>query len=297
LMAAAIWPERRTIRYRRDGMEPQTGVYVIRRTGIAANRLAAAAVPQYSLGKIVAIWAAATLPMGVLGWWVAPALGRGAAQPTVVRLAVLTAGLVWQFVLVVYLLYRETGHLSWGTVRQRLWLNGPRSPQTGEGRGRVWLWLILLMVVTAAYGILATGFVDKLWVTLFPFLAEPTGSNLTIDSPQFRAGLVGNWGVLTLYVVMAVFNTVLGEELLFRGLLLPRMAGAFGKWDWVANGFLFGLYHLHQPWGILASILDSAFLFALPSRRFRSAWFGVILHSGQSVYFTFLLLLLVLGLG
>ncbi len=252
---------------------------------------------QYTLGKILAIWAAAALPMGVLGWWVAPALGRSAAQPATVRLAALTAGLVWQFVLVMYLLYRETGRLSWGTLSQRLWLNRPRSPQTGESRSRLWLWLIPLVAVTAAYGILATGLVDKLWAALFPFLAEPKGWNLTIDSPQFRAGLVGNWGVLALYVIMAVFNTVLGEEFLFRGLLLPRMAGVFGKWDWVANGLLFGFYHLHQPWGILASILDGAFLFALPSRRFRSAWFGVILHSGQSVYFIFLLLLLVLGLG
>ena len=38
---------------------------------------------------------------------------------------------------------------------------------------------------------------------------------------------------------MTVFNTVLGEELLFRGLLLPRMNGVFGRRDWLANGVLF----------------------------------------------------------
>jgi membrane protease YdiL (CAAX protease family) len=37
-----------------------------------------------------------------------------------------------------------------------------------------------------------------------------------------------------------LFNTVLGEELLFRG-LLPRIQGAFGLWDWVANGLLFAV--------------------------------------------------------
>ncbi|MBN1306015.1 MAG: hypothetical protein JXA13_16380 [Anaerolineales bacterium] len=37
---------------------------------------------------------------------------------------------------------------------------------------------------------------------------------------------------------MVICNTVLGEELLFRGLLLPRMQGVFGKWDWLANGLL-----------------------------------------------------------
>jgi hypothetical protein len=34
------------------------------------------------------------------------------------------------------------------------------------------------------------------------------------------------------------------------GMLLPKMEGVFGKWSWVANGVLFGFYHLHQPWGI-----------------------------------------------
>jgi uncharacterized protein len=32
----------------------------------------------------------------------------------------------------------------------------------------------------------------------------------------------------------------LGEEFLFRGVLLPCMEGVFGRWSWVANGVLFG---------------------------------------------------------
>jgi uncharacterized protein len=33
---------------------------------------------------------------------------------------------------------------------------------------------------------------------------------------------------------------VLGEELPFRGFLLPRMRGAFGRTDWIVNGVLSG---------------------------------------------------------
>jgi hypothetical protein len=36
--------------------------------------------------------------------------------------------------------------------------------------------------------------------------------------------------------VLWVFNTVLGEEL-FRGFLLPRMNGAFGRGDWLRTDF------------------------------------------------------------
>ena len=40
----------------------------------------------------------------------------------------------------------------------------------------------------------------------------------------------GNWGWHSLILVMFLFNTVLGEELL-RGLLLPRMNRVFGRGD------------------------------------------------------------------
>jgi membrane protease YdiL (CAAX protease family) len=95
---------------------------------------------------------------------------------------------------------------------------------------------------------------------------------------------------------MTIFSTFVGEELLFRGLLLPRMNKAFGKWDWVVNGMLFGLYHLHQPWVILDAAISGCLFLAFFSKRFKSSWFGIILHSGQSVFFAFLLLGLVLGL-
>jgi membrane protease YdiL (CAAX protease family) len=103
----------------------------------------------------------------------------------------------------------------------------------------------------------------------------------------------GNWTWFAIMLVMMVFNTVLGEELLFRGLLLPRMRGAFGRWDWLVNGVLFGAYHLHLPWSIPANTLDTLFL-SLPASRYRSALIGICVHSVQTVVFTGLLLALVL---
>jgi membrane protease YdiL (CAAX protease family) len=93
---------------------------------------------------------------------------------------------------------------------------------------------------------------------------------------------------------MWIFNTVLGEELLFRGLLLPRMNGAFGRGDWVANGVLFAFYHLHVPWTIPVNLLDT-FLLSYPTKRYRSAWLGIAVHSVQSLFFAVVVLGLVLG--
>ncbi len=256
-------------------------------------------IPQYSLRKILLIWAAAAIPMGLLGWVVAPALAADPQNQGFERQAVLAVGLVWQFVLVMILLYQEAGNLRWSTIKQRLWLQTPRSPRTGQPRARLWWWLIPFVLLIALFDLKLKGIIDPLWVSVFPFLKDLPifDFNSGLATPAARAGMVGAWHLWGLFVVSALFNTVLGEELLFRGLLLPRMAGVFGKKDWLVNGLLFGLYHLHQPWGMLTSAIDGALCYALPSRVVRSAWFGIIVHSGQSIYLAILILGLVLGLA
>ena len=113
-----------------------------------------------------------------------------------------------------------------------------------------------------------------------------------VDSDRGEDFFSGAWGWFAVVVVLVVFNTVLGEELLFRGLLLPRMRGVFGRWDWVANGAIFALYHLHTPWVIPSTLVD-IFALAYPSRRFQSAWMGIIVHSTQSVFIIILVFTLV----
>ena len=92
---------------------------------------------------------------------------------------------------------------------------------------------------------------------------------------------------------MWLFNTVLGEELFFRGYLLPRMSGGFGRVDWLVNGLLFSAYHVHVWWVIPHTLVDT-FALALPSRRYRSALIGIAVHSAQTVVLIVLVLPLVL---
>jgi hypothetical protein len=73
-------------------------------------------IPQYSLSKILAVWAAAAVPMAILSWVVTPALAHDPRTPGFERLAILTVGLVWQFILVTILLHQDTGNLRWSTT-------------------------------------------------------------------------------------------------------------------------------------------------------------------------------------
>jgi uncharacterized protein len=245
-----------------------------------------AAVRQYTLAQILAVWAAAAIPMGVLAWVAAPLLEDvlGGDEPLAQALLIsLTVGLIWQFVLVLILLRRELGGLQWPRVRDALWLRAPRDPKTGRVGGRVWWWVLLFILI---FGI----------EQVLPAIPGPSVRDFAdfLDSDRGEDFFRGAWGWYAALVVLAVFNTVLGEELLFRGLLLPRMKAACGRYDWVANGALFAVYHLHQPWDIPTSLVD-IFALAYPSRRFQSAWMGIIVHSTQSVVLLIVVLTLVLA--
>jgi membrane protease YdiL (CAAX protease family) len=242
-------------------------------------------IPQYRRRTILTVWAAATLPMAALAWLVAPTLagrltGDGTVPLAKALIACLTVGLVWQFVLVAVLVGREQRTLRWPTIRQALWLRSPQSPRSGRTGGRLWLILIPLIVAFGAK-------------ELIPTLPHPASRDLGafLGSNAGQTFMHGAWGWVGLMLLLWVFNTVLGEELLFRGFLLPRMNGAFGRRDWVANGLLFALYHLHIPWGIPATLLDTLIL-AYPTKRYQSAWIGIAVHSVQSVVFAVLILTL-----
>jgi membrane protease YdiL (CAAX protease family) len=240
-------------------------------------------IPQYGLPAILAVWAAAALPIAALAWLAAPALedhlgGAGDVPMFKALIICLTAGLIWQFVLVVVLVWREQRTLRWPIVREALWLRSPRDPNSGRRGGRVWLILIPLIVLFAIEAILPT-----------PPHADNRDFGHFLDSDPGQQFLSGAWGWYGLILVFFLFNTVLGEELLFRGLLLPRMNGAFGRWDWVANGLLFAAYHLHVPWVIPATLLDT-FIIAYPAKRYRSAWIGIVVHSVQSVVLAIIVL-------
>jgi membrane protease YdiL (CAAX protease family) len=254
---------------------------------------------QYTIWQILGIWLTAAVPMGLLGWVVFPTLSADLAplDAGLLRMELFAGGLAWQFVLAMIILYREEGNIRLSTISRRFWLNHPNSARSGETKKALWWWLIPLILFVAALEIGLRSTLVDVWTSIFPFLAEPEGYDMAaMFTPDIRAQLVGAWGLLALYIVSALFNTFLGEELLFRGVLLPKMKGVFGKWDWVANGVLFCFYHFHQPWGILATLPGDLTL-AYSGKRFRSNWFPIIIHSGQSVFFLVLILGLVLGLA
>jgi uncharacterized protein len=257
---------------------------------LPARVKAPASSKQYSLKKILVIWASVTAPMALLAFVVAPAIvPHTSLHPGLVHWMLMVVGMMWQFAVSIVILRRELGGLHWPTIKERIWLNLPRDPRTGKARKILFLWAVPAIAANVLGGFLATR-LDTAWTNLLPALREPSHVRIEgLVDPQFQ----GQWWILGLTLTSLLFNYLLGEELLFRGVLLPRMAGVFGRWDWVANTVLFGLYHVHKIW-FWPSMIASSFGYAWAAKRFRSLWMSVIVH-GIEGYFIVLIVAVLAG--
>src|SRR5512140_2414403 len=86
---------------------------------------------QYTLWQILGIWALVALPMALLVWVVGPALiPYSPLPPGITTWLLIIAGMAWQFIVSLVIIYRELGTLRWSAIRQRTWLQTPRDPGT-----------------------------------------------------------------------------------------------------------------------------------------------------------------------
>jgi membrane protease YdiL (CAAX protease family) len=249
---------------------------------------------QYSLSKIVGIWALATAPMVLLAFVVTPAVIKWFnIPPSVPSFLVfwpfMIIGLMWQFVLSLLIVRREYGNVKWQTIRKRMCYNKPLDPRTGKYSRWLFLWVIPFIALSYASQLVP---LPDVVGTIFPFVDKlPKYSLSQLMIPEYK----GVWWLLVLTLITIPFNYFLGEEFLFRGILLPKMRGVFGRWDWFFNGVFFGMYHLHKPLGIPHQILFSGLILSYPAKRFRSNWMAVIIHGTEAFIAVAIIIGIILG--
>jgi membrane protease YdiL (CAAX protease family) len=220
-------------------------------------------IPQLGLGAILLLfaWPAAWYTLLIYGF------GRffildGGTTPTWFLLLVMTLGGGSELMVGLILLHREGYRLSIDTLRDRVRLHWPRG-------WKAWTWAVIVLVIGLSLS-MAMGPVNRMLAAVPGFVPPEwwgAASNPTVEIRSAAdvfpdINLAGNYLFVLLYFLVGLVFNIFGEELYYRGYLLPRMRGVFGGWDWVANGVLFTLKHIYQRWmfpGILVGGLTFAF--------------------------------------
>src|SRR5215475_705968 len=83
---------------------------------------------------------------------------------------------------------------------------------------------------------------------------------------------------LVAWIPLFVVN-ILGEELCWRGYVLPRQEAAMGRIAWLGNGIPWCLFHWSLGWPILVTLLPITLLLPWIVLRRRNTWVGIIIHA------------------
>jgi membrane protease YdiL (CAAX protease family) len=118
------------------------------------------------------------------------------------------------------------------------------------------------------------GFIPPTW---WPPITNPTVEINAVEDMFPDITLSGNYLFLAVFFIYGLVFNIIGEELYYRSLLLPKMRGVFGKWDWVANGILFELKHVYQRWEWGSGVFSSL-SFALLGGPVGSVPLAMLLH-------------------
>jgi len=86
------------------------------------------------------------------------------------------------------------------------------------------------------------------------------------------------WGLsaLPLVLITLVFN-ILGEEIWWRGYILPRQELQFGQNAWIWHGILWAFFHAFKWWTI-PPLLFVCLVVPFVAQRTKSTWPGILSH-------------------
>ncbi len=170
--------------------------------------------------------------------------------------------------------------------------------------GRDWVWTIVALLLTFMSIGAIQQFTALPLIKAIPAIAPPdffppwskpgVAFDVGLYTSYIGEPLKGNWGVALLVLVMFFFN-IFGEELWWRGYILPRQEQAQGRWAWLVNGVLWLLWHVaFYPWQIFA-LLPICLAVPFVAQRRQNTWTAIVIHLQNGV-FQVLVLAMVLGL-
>jgi membrane protease YdiL (CAAX protease family) len=192
----------------------------------------------------------AAIALAILWLWPAlAASGVSKATAYVVSLSLVNAGLL-AAALVGYKL--EGNPWTWPAFSQRMRLT--------RMSGRVWLWAV---GGTLVFGVMAL-LINNLAVMVYQAIG--------FTMPDSSTGPMTIW----MHIIVLFFN-IAGEELWWRGYILPRQELAFRKSTWFIHGILWACFHMFK-WYAVPFMLITCQVIPYVAQRTRNTWPAIINH-------------------
>lgn len=89
----------------------------------------------------------------------------------------------------------------------------------------------------------------------------------------------GRYWLLLVWFPYWILN-IMGEEILWRGVMLPRQELAFGKYTWLFHAFGWWLFHIAFGWQLFITLTPTIFIQSYVVVKTKNSWTGVIIHGG-----------------
>lgn len=190
---------------------------------------------------------------GVIALYVIfPSIVRlGISEENAYNTAHLTAfiGLLFATIIAIRL---EGFPLRWASMKERLRIKRMDSTD--------WKWMFPFLVLYLLFGFLLN------------ILAQFVYEKLGFWPPDADIPLTN----LSYLLIMFIFN-IFGEELWWRGYILPRQELEHGKSAWIVNGLLWSLFHIFKWWAVPFMLLKH-WMLPFVVQRTRNTTPAILIH-------------------
>jgi membrane protease YdiL (CAAX protease family) len=117
-----------------------------------------------------------------------------------------------------------------------------------------------------------------MWLIIFG--TDKVGMPLTLHPSfmEFSGFSVGErWKLL--YGIPLFIVNIFGEEMLWRGYILPRQVTAFGKSGWILNACLWFFFHSAFGFDLMVLMIPTLIIVPLFTYFRRNTWVGIGIHA------------------
>ncbi|RKY81183.1 CPBP family intramembrane metalloprotease [candidate division KSB1 bacterium] len=131
-----------------------------------------------------------------------------------------------------------------------------------------WLWTLGSFVLI---GILSFGIIKSVEFFTSSLETQPSFMHFDPLTPN-------RYWILVVWIPYWLLN-IMGEEILWRGVILPGQEKVMGRSAWLVNGILWGVFHIAFGWQISLTVIPILLIEPYVVQRRKNTWIGVILHA------------------